>query len=149
MVKSGSSKSSKVVKSTSSKSTPDVDKSTNAKTTSDDEQSTIILCLDDENSVVHSDDDEEVIEIVNSARDAVYDDDVARTFIVRALGEVEEKTIQTKSGGTKEEVVLNVDITDASGNDKVIIVWGPPAVHVREFFEYVEYITTFVKYFIM
>ena len=166
MVKSGSSKSGKVEKSASSKSTPEAKKSTSSKLTPEINVSTpeldvsplndsqhsekIVWSLDEEDSVKEDDNDDGVEllhsdeEILYNNDDSAYDNDVARTFIIRDMGSVEERVVKT-AHTSKTELVLNVSIVDPIGDERVLIIWGSPAPLVAEYLKYVTIMTTFSK----
>lgn len=147
MVKSGPSKSIRVQKSTSSKSTPETKKFQDSMTTPEtssfednQECENLVWSLNNEDIVKVEDNDCIVIvaseeEILYDDNDTVYDNDEARTFIIRNMGVVEERVI--KSATTqKTELVLNVDIVSPIGTERVLVIWGPPAVLVAEYLKY-------------
>ena len=115
MVKTGTSKPSKVEKSASSKSSAD-----------DSQRSSDIVSEDiDEVTIKEEPSDED---------DPKYDSLVNRTFIVTKYDKPNAVSFAQKSGLPKTDDVLNVYTVDPTGFKRVFIAWGENARRLYKFF---------------
>ena len=92
--------------------------------------------LDDEDLIKEEKDsvqaeEDDVVVVNRSSNDRVFDDKVARCFVLIAMGRVEYKNVKQRGLEDKLEPVVNITIVDPMGVVRTIICWGEQAYRLE------------------